>query len=136
MLLLLLLPCCCCSYCCCHHRCCRRHRCIPLACLSPRQPLLTPPLPLLMPTWLCVCLHLAPPPGHARLCPLVCVLVPTSPHVFVLVPICLLVPIFIWPSFLLVCTCLFEASVRACFHLFACSHLHLAFVPAHLCLLI
>ena len=47
MLLLLPLPCCCCSCWHCHHYCCCC--CIPLPCLSLCQPLLTPPLPLLMP---------------------------------------------------------------------------------------
>ena len=98
----------------------------------------------------CSCLHLAF--VHVHLCLLICVLVPTSPCIFVLVPVhlcwllahlasmwppfiliyghspCLfvLVPIFVWPSLGLICTCSFQASIRTCL----CLHLYL-FVPAH-----
>ena len=101
MLPLPLLPCCCHSYCHCHCH-CRHHR-IPLTYLSLHQPLLTPPLPLLMPTQLCVHLHLAPTTWSRSF-------VPTH-----------------------LCACSHQSlCIRACSHLFACSHLHLAFVPTHL----
>ena len=84
------------------------------------------PLAMLICACSCLCLAFI----HAHSCPLICVLVPASPHVFMLVPvICAhLVVCLLGLHVASICTHLCSLALLIC----ACSHIYLAFICAHL----